>query len=153
MSVTSLGGRTPKILIVDDDMADVELTREGFEATGWKVELHHVVNGRQCMEYLRKQGKYAESPTPDLILLDLNMPLMDGREVLTEIVKDERLRTLPVVIFTTSKGTADVVKMYGLRCNSYIVKPVEFEQLRRTLECLCNYWFATVVLPSEMCLQ
>jgi two-component system response regulator len=149
MSTDCLVHRPAEVLLVEDDLADAELTREGFTATGLKVNVHHVENGVQCMEFLRKQGKYADAPVPDLILLDLNMPLMDGREVLSEIANDRCLRRLPVVILTTSRAPTDVLRMYELRCSSYIVKPVDFEDFQRTIQTICDYWFKVVELPPK----
>jgi CheY-like chemotaxis protein len=99
--------------------------------------------------FLRKQGKYANALTPDLILLDLNLPVMDGREVLAEIVADDQLRQLPVVILTTSETEQDILEMYKLRCSSYIVKPVDFNQFLRVVRGIGNYWFTVVVLPPQ----
>ena len=101
------------------------------------------------MAFLRKDGRYSDAPTPDLILLDLNMPVMDGREVMAEIVKDQQLRKLSVVILTTSNGARDILDMYNLRCSSYIVKPVDFTQFRRVIQQLSDYWFTVVVLPPK----
>ena len=101
------------------------------------------------MAFLRKQPPYADAPTPDLILLDLNMPVMDGREVLAEIVNDEALRHLPVVVLTTSYEAEDVHKMYQLRCNSYITKPVDFEKFVEAVRKLEDYWLTVVVLPGK----
>ena len=102
------------------------------------------------MAYLKKEGQYADAKTPDLILLDLNMPLMDGREVLSELCKDEQLRKLPVVVLTTSDSERDILGMYDLRCSSYIVKPISFEQFQRVIDDLGQYWFSLVVLPSDV---
>jgi two-component system response regulator len=100
------------------------------------------------MNFLRKQKEYSDAPTPDLILLDLNLPIMDGREVLEAISKDESLSHLPVIILTTSEDEKDVYKMYQLRCSSYIVKPIDFTQFLRVVKELSEYWFTVVVLPS-----
>ncbi len=101
------------------------------------------------MAFLRKQGEYADAPTPDLLLLDLNMPRKDGREVLAEISGDEHLCHLPVVILTTSADEQEILKMYKLHCSSYIVKPVDFKQFLRVIQSVADYWFTVVVLPSE----
>lgn len=101
------------------------------------------------MAFLRKQKQYSDAPTPDLILLDLNMPRMDGREVMAEIVADERLQHLPVVVLTTSAEEGEILKMYQLRCSSYIIKPVDFEQFIRVVRLINDYWLALVVLPSR----
>ncbi|HUS39649.1 MAG: response regulator [Pirellulales bacterium] len=141
------GGRPAEVLLVEDSEDDVFLTRKTFENAKLAVNLHHVENGKKCMSFLRKEGKYADAPTPDLILLDLNMPVMDGREVLAEIVQDDKLRKLCVVILTTSDSESDLLDMYNLRCSSYITKPVDFVQFQRVIEEISNYWFTVVVLP------
>ena len=112
------------------------------------VNLHRVRNGEDCMEFLRKTGAFANVPSPDLILLDINMPKMDGREVLAEIVADAKLQHLPIVVMTTSAAEPDILAAYKLRCNSYIVKPIDFKQFVTVIQALGNYWFTVVVLPS-----
>jgi len=139
--------RPTEILLVDDNADDVELTREGFRMSKLVVNLHHAKDGEQCMAFIRKLGQYTSAPTPDIILLDLNMPRMDGREVLTEISKDPVLRLLPVVILTTSEEEQEILNMYQLRCSSYIVKPVDFDQFVRVIKTFSDYWFTVVVLP------
>ena len=99
------------------------------------------------MAFLRKQGPYADSPTPDLILLDLNMPRMDGREVLAEVTRDDQLRHLPIVVLTTSESEKDILASYRLRCSSYIVKPVDFGSFSKVVQSISDYWFVLVVLP------
>jgi CheY-like chemotaxis protein len=143
------GGRPAEILLVEDSEDDVFLTRKSFENAKLAVNLHHVEHGKKCMLFLRKEGEYADAPTPDLILLDLNMPVMDGRQVLAEIVRDDELRKLCVVILTTSDSERDVLDMYNLRCSSYITKPVDFAQFQRVIEEISNYWFTVVVLPPK----
>lgn len=140
--------RTPNILLVEDNENDVILTRKSFQKNQLAINLHHVENGEKCMEFLRKQGDYRDAPTPDLILLDLNMPLMDGREVLAELVVDEQLSHLPVIILTTSDNDRDVLKMYQLRCNSYITKPVNYKDFMAIVRQIWDYWFKTVELPA-----
>lgn len=142
-------GRPAVVLLVEDNDDDVALTRRGFERARLTVDLHHVENGRECMAFLRKEREYQNVPTPDLILLDLNMPVMDGREVLSEIVKDDALRKLPVVILTTSKTESDLLGMYDLRCSSYVAKPVEFTEFQRAIDQIGEYWFSLVVLPTQ----
>lgn len=141
--------RQAEVLLVEDNEDDVYLTQRAFKAAKFVVNLHHVNNGKKCMAFLRKQPPYADVPTPDLILLDLNMPVMDGREVLAEIVKDDALKHLPVVVLTTSYEAEDVRKMYKLRCNSYITKPVDFEKFAEAVEKIEDYWLTVVVLPSQ----
>jgi two-component system, chemotaxis family, response regulator Rcp1 len=149
MKVRPIGEtRIAEILLVDDNEDDVFLTREAFAAASLRVNLHHVDNGEKCLQYLRKEGPYAGVPGPDLILLDMNMPVMDGHQVLSEIVKDDRLRHLPVVVLTTSYEAADIQKMYGLRCSSYITKPVDFDKFVKSIGQLAGYWLTVVVTPE-----
>src|ERR1700691_1603085 len=111
MSNQLANGRTAEILLAEDNDNDVELTRQGFKRAKLLVNLYRVGNGEECMAFLRKQGKYSNAPTPDLILLDLNMPKMGGEQVLTEMLKEDSLRSLPVVILTTSEQAEEVLKM------------------------------------------
>jgi two-component system, chemotaxis family, response regulator Rcp1 len=140
--------RPAEILLVEDNENDVILTRLAFKRAKLAIRLNHVKDGEECMAYLRKQGAYTKAPTPDIILLDLNMPRMDGREVLAEISEDEELRYLPVVILTTSSEEQEILKMYKLRCSSYIIKPVDFEQFVRVIKLFTDYWLEVVVVPS-----
>lgn len=140
--------RFAEILLVEDNEDDVLLTREGLKRAKVAVHLQHVENGADCMSYLRKQGVYANAVTPDVILLDLNMPIMSGYEVLEQISNDPQLKHIPVVILTTSADEKDILKMYKLRCSSYIVKPVDFVQFQRVINEFTNYWFSIVVLPK-----
>jgi two-component system response regulator len=141
------GSRMAEILLVEDNENDVLLTRQGFKKAKCAVNLHHVDDGVECMAFLRKQGRYSGVPTPDLILLDLNMPRKDGREVMAELAADKDLRKLPVVILTTSSDEQEILSMYDLRCSSYIVKPVDFTQFQRVISIINDYWFTVVVLP------
>lgn len=140
-------GRPAEILLVEDNKDDVILTQEGFERAKLRVNLHHVEDGEQCMAFLRKEGEYGDAPTPDLILLDLNLPVMDGREVLAELVKDNSLNHLPVIILTTSDDEYDVMKMYKLRCNAYITKPIDFDKFLSVIQGIADFWFTVVVHP------
>ncbi|MFZ5877349.1 MAG: response regulator [Nitrospirota bacterium] len=144
-----INGKPATILLVEDNTDDVLLTRQGFKRAKFMVDLHHVENGEECMAFLRKEGRHAAAPTPDLILLDLNLPVMDGREVLAAMVADARFSHLPVVILTTSSDEQDILKMYKLRCSSYIVKPVDFDQFQRVVQGISDYWFTLVVLPTS----
>jgi two-component system response regulator len=141
------GTRPAEVLLVEDNENDVELTRMAFENSRLLVNMHRAKDGEECMAFLRNEGKYADAPTPDIILLDLNMPRMDGREVLTEISNDASLRHLPVVILTTSAEESEILKMYQLRCSSYIIKPVNLDQFMRVIQSLTDYWLTVVVLP------
>jgi CheY-like chemotaxis protein len=140
------------ILMADDDPDDRQLTKEALEEGRLINDIRFVENGEEMMEYLRRTGRYAppaESPRPGLILLDLNMPRKDGRTVLKEIKSDPALRTIPVVVLTTSKADEDVYRSYDLGVNSYIVKPVTFEALVDILVTLEKYWFEIVELPPS----
>jgi|ERR1700722_488355 CheY-like chemotaxis protein len=143
----SVKTRPAEILLAEDNENDVELTRQGFKRCKLHLNLHHVRDGVECMAFLRKQGEYSTAPTPDLLLLDINMPRMDGREVLAEMVADETLSAIPVVVLTTSAQDEEILKMYRLRCSSYIVKPVDFDQFLYVIRSIAEYWFTVVVLP------
>lgn len=140
--------RPAEILLVEDNDDDVVLTEEGFRLSKLVVNLHRVVNGVECMQFLRKQEPFSDAPTPDLILLDLNMPVMDGREVLAELVKDESLNHLPVVVLTTAEEHSEIMDLYKMRVSSYIRKPVNFDEFLRAIQELGSYWFTLVVLPT-----
>ena len=140
--------RIAEILLVEDNEDDVFLTREAFDAASLRVHLHHVDNGEKCLQFLRKQGPYADAPTPDLILLDMHMPVMDGHQVLSAMVADDQLKHLPVVVLTTSYEADDIQKMYKLRCNSYITKPVDFDNFVEAIGKLAGYWLTVVVMPD-----
>ena len=139
--------RPAEILLAEDNDNDVELTRQGFKKCKLLLNLHHVKDGVECMAFLRKEGKYSTAPTPDLLLLDINMPRMDGREVLAEMVADEILKTIPVVVLTTSALDEEILKMYKLRCSTYIIKPIDFDQFLNVTRSIAEYWFTIVVLP------
>jgi two-component system response regulator len=142
-------GRPGVILLAEDDDNDVELTKLGFERAKFAVQLYHVSNGEDCLAFLRNEGPYADAPRPDIILLDLNMPRMDGIEVMREIRNDERLKHLVVVVLTSSNANEDVLRSYQLRCNSYLVKPVSFESFAKMIQSLGDYWFTLVTLPAR----
>lgn len=142
--------RPAEILLVEDNDDDAELMRLGFAKAKLAVNMHRVRNGEECMAFLRREGDHADALVPDLILLDLNMPRMDGREVLTEISGDDALRHLPVVVMTTSSADQDIIDSYKLRCSSYVVKPVDFTQFAEAVRSIANYWFSLVVLPTDV---
>lgn len=141
--------RPAEILLVDDSSIDFKLTSKAFERERLIVNLHHVENGEECLAFLRKQGKYSGVPTPDLILLDINMPVMDGHEVLAELVQDENLKHLPVVILTSSEDERDVLMMYKLRCNAYLTKPVDALRFQEVVKLVNAFWLTVVVLPPN----
>jgi two-component system, chemotaxis family, response regulator Rcp1 len=143
-----LHGRAAVVLLVEDNDNDIELTRMGFEQADFAVELQVVLDGEQCLDYLRKQDAYASSPTPDLILLDLHMPRMSGMEVLEAINADANLRHLPVVVLTTSSSEREIKEAYQRHCSGYLIKPVGFADFVKTVQTVEDYWFGLVALPS-----
>jgi two-component system response regulator len=149
MTSNDVSTRPAEILLAEDNENDVELTRQGFKRSKLLLNLHHVKDGEECLAFLRKQGQYSNVPTPDLLLLDLNMPRVDGREVLAEMVADKDLNSIPVVVLTTSANDEEILRMYKLRCSSYIVKPVDFDQFLRVIRSIAEYWFTVVVVPTR----
>ncbi len=140
------------ILMADDDEDDILLTTKALKQSKLLNSLIAVRDGEELMDYLQRKGTYSnphDSPRPGLILLDLNMPKKDGREALREIKSDENLRDIPVVIFTTSKAEEDIYRSYKLGVNSFITKPVKFEELINVIASLGNYWFKIVKLPQN----
>ncbi|MDY7101411.1 MAG: response regulator [Actinomycetota bacterium] len=148
MTPVPITPRPATILLAEDSENDAELTRLGFERARLLVDLHHVTDGEQCLAFLRREAPYTDAPTPDLLLLDLNMPRLDGREVLAELVSNERLQHLPVVVLTTSSDESDVLEMYRLRCSSYITKPIDFHQFIDVVRNVGDYWLTMLVLPT-----
>ena len=143
------GRRGPAdILLIEDDSGDVLLLKEAFKACRDRHHFSVVENGEEAIAFLRRQGKYADAPTPDLVLLDLNMPRKDGREALQEIKADPKLRRIPVVVMTTSKAEEDIFRSYDSGASSYITKPVTFERLVDLMKTLGHYWIEFVELPS-----
>jgi chemotaxis family two-component system response regulator Rcp1 len=137
-----------QILLVEDSPSDVRLTREAFKDAKVQVNLHVVTDGAEAMDFLLKQGKYANAPAPDLILLDLNLPKKDGREVLAEIKANPTLRIIPVIILTTSQAGADIMDSYQRHANGYIAKPVDLEGFLKVVKSIDNFWLSVVKLPS-----
>jgi CheY-like chemotaxis protein len=137
------------VLLVEDDPGDVLMTQEAFADHKVHNRLHVVSDGVSAMEFLRKQDPYADVPTPDLILLDLNLPKMDGREVLAAIKADETLRSIPVVILTTSEAEEDVLRSYSLHANAYVTKPVDFERFIDVVRRIDDFFVTVVRLPSH----
>jgi two-component system, chemotaxis family, response regulator Rcp1 len=142
-------GRPVEILLVEDNPGDVDLTRETLLDSKLLNHMSVVNNGVEAMAYLRREGKYADATRPDLILLDLNLPKKDGREVLAEIKVDERLRRIPVVVLTTSSAEKDILQTYDLHANCYITKPVNLDQFSAVVRAIENFWFTIVRLPPE----
>jgi len=138
-----------EILLVDDDDDYVYLTRRAFEQANLTANLHHVNNGRKCLEFLRRQPPYSNAPVPDIVLLDIDMPVMNGRQVMAEIVNDEALKHLAVVVLTSRDEHAEILQMYQLRCNSYICKPAEFDKYVDVIRRFADYWLSIVMLPPR----
>lgn len=144
-------GRPANILVVEDDPGDLNMVRRFLEDSKIHNNLYEATDGEQALDFLYRRGEYEESevPRPDLILLDLNLPKVDGRELLEDINGDDILKKIPVVVLTTSQDESDVWKSYDLGASSYIVKPVDMEQFQDTIETLKQYWLQVVVLPDE----
>jgi two-component system, chemotaxis family, response regulator Rcp1 len=137
------------ILLVEDNLGDVRLTREALKEGKVLNTLHVVGDGIEALEFLRHEGQYARASHPDIILLDLNLPRMDGRELLAEIKSDLNLRRIPVVILTTSKAEEDIIKSYDLHANCYITKPVDLDQFFVVVKSVEEFWFTIVKLPPD----
>ncbi len=137
-----------EILLVEDNPGDVRLTEEALKEGKVINRLSVVGDGVEAMAYLRKEGGYAEAVTPDLILLDLNLPRKDGREVLRDVKSDPALRKIPIVVLTTSKDERDILKSYDLHANCYITKPVDFEQFITVVRAIEDFWLTVVKLPN-----
>jgi CheY-like chemotaxis protein len=141
-------GEPIEVLLVEDDPGDVLLIREAFDYNKVHNNLNVVHDGEQALAYLRRQEGFADTPRPDLILLDLNLPRKDGREVLAEVKADEELRTIPVVVLTTSEAEEDVLRSYQLHANAYVTKPVDFERFVSIVRQIDDFFVSVVRLPS-----
>jgi CheY-like chemotaxis protein len=138
-----------EILLVEDNPADVRLTREAFREGKILNNLMVAKDGVEALDVLRRRASHADAPRPDLILLDLNLPRKDGREVLAEIKSDPALMRIPVVVLTTSRAEIDIVKSYNLHANCYVVKPVDLDQFITVIQSIDNFWLSAVTLPKE----
>ena len=138
-----------EILLVEDSPGDIRLTQEAFKEGKLVNRLHVVQDGEAAMAFLRREGAYAQAIRPDLILLDLNLPKKDGREVLAEIKADGALRRIPVVVLTTSRAEQDVLKVYDLHANCYITKPVDLDQFLKVVQSVEDFWLTIVRLPPR----
>lgn len=143
-------GRPVNILLVEDNLGDVRLTQEALKEGKVLNNLSVARDGEEAMEFLGRKGKYANAARPDLILLDLNMPKKDGRAVLTDIKNDEELRSIPVVVLTTSVAEQDILKAYNLHANCYITKPVDLGQFIEVVKNINDFWFSVVKLPTKL---
>ena len=137
------------ILHAEDNLADAQLTRLALEESDHAHELHHVLDGEEALAFLRRQGAYADAPRPDLVLLDLNMPRLNGHQTLEEIKEDPELRSLPVIVLTTSGSPHDVTRSYEAHVNSYLRKPLGFEQMVDLMARLQRFWLEAAILPGQ----
>ena len=137
------------VLLVEDDAGDVLLIQEAFQDNKVRNRLHRVADGVEALQFLRREGEYADAPRPDLVLLDLNLPRKDGREVLAEVKADESLRQIPVVVLTTSKAEEDVLRSYRLHANAYVTKPVDFERFIEVVRQIDEFFVTVVKLPPR----
>jgi CheY-like chemotaxis protein len=145
----TIDGRPIEILMVEDNPGDVRLTQEALKEYKIMNNLQIVEDGEQAMKFLRQQDPFQDAPRPDLILLDLNLPRMDGREVLQEIKNDPELKRIPTVVLTSSEAEEDILQSYDLHANSYITKPVDFDQFAKVIKVIEEFWFTVVELPRK----
>jgi two-component system, chemotaxis family, response regulator Rcp1 len=141
--------RPPEILLIEDNAGSVRLAREALAEAQWESNLSVVRDGMEAIDFFRRRGKYSAAPRPDLVLLDLNLPRMDGREVLAEIKADPELKSIPVVVLTTSEAHDDIVKAYELNANCFITKPVDLEKFLKVIRAIQTFWCSTAQLPSK----
>ncbi len=139
-----------RLLLVEDNDDEALITQTVFRRQGVPVAIERVSDGNSCLTYLRRENPFEQAIKPDIVLLDLNMPGMDGRQVMAAIASDDRLRYLPVVVFTTSSSPEDVLEMYRMRCNSYIVKPIDLGSLEKTAARIVDYWTQASTLPTPV---
>jgi CheY-like chemotaxis protein len=142
-------GKPVEILMVEDNKGDVGLIEEVFEEAKIKNNIHVAEDGEEALRYLRCKGKFSGSKRPDLILLDLNLPKKDGREVLREIKEDKSLHSIPVIVLTTSNAEKDILEAYGLHANAYVTKPIDFNQFINVVGSIVNFWLGVVQLPTR----
>ncbi len=141
--------REIEILLIEDNPGDARLTIEALKEAKVRNKLNHLADGIEALAFLRRQGKYADAQRPDLILLDLNLPRKDGREVLAEIKADNQLKRIPVVILTTSQAEEDILRAYNLNANCYVSKPVDLDQFIKVVRTINDFWLTIVKLPTE----
>ncbi|SER73454.1 response regulator [Natrinema salaciae] len=146
----SFRGEPAQILLVEDNPGDVRLTKEAFKQGRIENDLYVVTDGTEALDFLSQRGEYADAPRPDLILLDLNLPGKDGEEVLAELKDDSSLRSIPVIVLTSSRAEEDIVKSYELHANAYLTKPVDPDEFIETVRAFEKFWFSVVRLPPEV---
>jgi len=149
MNIIGGDGMPIEVLLVEDSPGDVRLTQEAFRDANKSIHLHVASDGVEAMAFLRREGVHARAPRPELILLDLNLPKMDGREVLAHIKEDAGLKTIPTVILTTSEAEADIVKSYQLQANCYLSKPVQLDAFESLVKSINDFWLTKVKLPQQ----
>lgn len=149
MTSTGQGGTPREILLVEDSPGDVRLTREAFRDAKTPIKLHVASDGVEAMAFLRREAPYVHAPRPDFILLDLNLPRMDGREVLAQIKEDDDLKSIPTIILTTSEAEADIVRSYQLQANAYLTKPVQLAAFEGLVLSVSDFWVSRVRLPHR----
>jgi CheY-like chemotaxis protein len=147
--VTSSQGQPIEVLLVEDDPGDELMTREAFEENKVRNTLHVAHDGEEALDFLNRRGAFVDAPRPDLVLLDLNLPKFDGRQVLAEIKADEDLRTIPVVVLTTSGAEEDILRSYQLHANAYVTKPVDFARFIQVVRQIDNFFVSVVRLPAR----
>ena len=147
--MSPLQTRPIQILLVEDSPSDAKLTISALKLAKVANELHHVDDGVEAMEFLKRRGKYEKSPRPDLILLDLNLPRKDGREVLEEMKENADFSSIPVIVLTTSSAEQDILRSYQLHCNCYVTKPVNFDRFLECVRSIEHFWLSVVVLPVK----
>jgi len=135
------------ILLIEDNLGDIRLIQEVLKGSEHKHDLHIVTDGEQAIHYLKKEGKFTDAVKPNLIFLDLNLPKKDGREVLAEIKSNEKLKTIPVIIFSSSEAEKDIQKSYDLHANCYVVKPFDFNEFSKVIQAIQSFWLSIVKLP------
>jgi CheY-like chemotaxis protein len=138
-----------RILVVDDDAGDVLMIEEALASSGIDKTIDVVSDGQQAMEFLRREGQYSDAARPDMILLDLNMPRMDGRQVLTQVKNDPKLRTIPIVVLTTSNADSDILSSYLLQANAYVTKPIDLDEFNDVVRSIDRFFGTIVVLPKR----
>jgi two-component system, chemotaxis family, response regulator Rcp1 len=149
MKTIGAGGTPIDVLLVEDSPGDVRLTQEALREANRAIHLHVAVDGIEAMSFLRHEGRYLRAPRPDLILLDLNLPKMDGREVLAQIKADDSLKTIPTIILTTSEAEADITKSYELQANCFLSKPVQLDAFESLVKSINDFWLMKAKLPHQ----
>lgn len=142
--------RPVEILLVEDNEGDVFLTKKAFEKAKIANNIHVAIDGEKAIEMLKRDGEYADIPQPDIVLLDINLPKKDGKQVLAEMKEMPELKRIPVVILTSSKAEQDVVKTYDLHASSYIVKPIDLDKFHDVVTAIEDFWFSVVILPTDV---